>query len=169
MKQSESRDNPKTTATEVNAAETGFITSKTLRRVAVVTGIALGAYLLGFIPMWLNANSIQRELEETKVQMKPLTLRDALSNATISARRGDYEIARQRASEFFTALREDADRESSSVDDAAKRETINNILAQRDEIITLLARNDPAAADKLSDLYYNFLPPDRRPAPTSSP
>lgn len=154
------RDNNPTVDTEVSSipsTEPGLLSKKTLKRIAVVAGIALGAYLLGFIPMWLNANDLERDLEVTKAQLKPLTLRDDLANAAISAQRGEYEIARQRASEFFTSLREEADRDSGAVLGVNQRETVENILDQRDETITLIARNDPAAADKLSDLYYHFL------------
>ena len=37
-----------------------------------------------------------------------------------------------------------------------ERESSRCLLTQRDEIITLLARGDPAAADRLSDLYGSY-------------
>jgi hypothetical protein len=33
---------------------------------------------------------------------------------------------------------------------------VQPLFDQRDEIITLLARNDPASADRLSDLYASY-------------
>ena len=38
----------------------------------------------------------------------------------------------------------------------AQREGVQALFKQRDEIITLLARGDPAAADRLSDLYVSY-------------
>jgi hypothetical protein len=38
----------------------------------------------------------------------------------------------------------------------AQRERVRPLLTRRDEIITLLARSDPAAADRLSDLYVSY-------------
>ena len=119
--------------------------------------------------MWINANSLERELQEAKVELRPLILRDNLANAAISARRGEYETARQRASDFFTSLREETERDGGPVYGPEHRETINNILMQRDETITLLARNDPAAADKLSDLYYHFLHLEKQAVTPGSP
>lgn len=39
------------------------------------------------------------------------------------------------------------------------------ILAQRDETITLLARNDAAAVDRLTDLYFAFMQMKNTPEP----
>jgi len=165
MRRAVIKSGPEITGTQVKSIpsdESGTISKRTLKWIAVVAAIALGSYLLGFIPMWMNANGLERELENAKVQLKPLTLRDDLANAVISSRRGEYENARQRTSNFFTLLREEAEREDSSACTASQRETINSLLDQRDETITLLARNDPAAADKLSDLYYHSLRLEKR-------
>ena len=37
-----------------------------------------------------------------------------------------------------------------------QREGVRPLLDQRDEMVTLLARGDPAAADRLSDLYSAY-------------
>ena len=37
-----------------------------------------------------------------------------------------------------------------------KRERLRSLLAQRDELITLLARSDPAATDRLLDVYSTY-------------
>jgi hypothetical protein len=69
---------------------------------------------------------------------------------------GDYEPARQAASNFFTSLRAETDRGNASALSPAQREGVLPLLTQRDEIITLLARGDPVSADQLSDLYVAY-------------
>jgi hypothetical protein len=39
---------------------------------------------------------------------------------------------------------------------AAQRDALRPLLTQRDELITLLARGDPAAAPRLADMYAAF-------------
>jgi hypothetical protein len=62
-------------------------------------------------------------------------------------------LARQAASDFFTFLRAEIDRGDDTALSPAQREEVQLLFIQRDEIITLLARSDPAAVDRLSDLY----------------
>ena len=83
-------------------------------------------------------------------------MQNDLASAVIDARRGDYEPARQAASRFFTTLSEESNKETSSALSQTQIEASKTLFTQRDEIITLLARNDPAAADRLSDLYVAF-------------
>jgi hypothetical protein len=53
-------------------------------------------------------------------------------------------------------LRAEVDKPESSFG-AEQREALEAILSQRDETITLLARGDPAAASRLSELYFSFM------------
>jgi hypothetical protein len=82
-------------------------------------------------------------------------LRNMLASAVIDARRGDYEPARQAASQFFTSLQAETDKAASNLTQA-QRTGMQTLFAGRDEIITLLARSDPASADRLSDLYVSY-------------
>ncbi|HLM56185.1 MAG TPA: hypothetical protein VK422_08630 [Pyrinomonadaceae bacterium] len=72
------------------------------------------------------------------------------------ARRGEYETARQTASDFFTALRTELDADDDSPFSPRQREAAGPLLDRRDAIITLLARSDPASAERLSDLYVSY-------------
>ena len=69
--------------------------------------------------------------------------------------KGDYEPARQAASDFFTSLRTETDGGNESALSQAQREAVQPLFNQRDETITLLARGDPAVLDRLSDLYVS--------------
>jgi hypothetical protein len=69
---------------------------------------------------------------------------------------GDYEPARQAANNFFAFLRAETDRWDDAALSPSQREGVQPLYTQRDEIITLLARSDPASADRLSDLYVSY-------------
>ena len=127
-----------------------------IRRVSIYAAVLLAVFLLGFIPMWLKARQCASSLAEAEHQLSLARMQNNLASAVIDARRGDYEPARQTASQFFTSLREDTDKGDASVLTPAQREGMKPLFTQRDEIITLLARSDPASADRLSDLYVSY-------------
>jgi hypothetical protein len=130
----------------------------TLKRIGMIAAVGLTAFMIGLIPMWLSYRSVQSELKAAQIEMRPLNLRNDLATAAIRAGRGEYEAARQLASNFFTSLRSESQLANGPYAGAGRREPVNRILEQRDETITLLARNDPAAAARLVDLYYELLP-----------
>src|SRR5205085_1604863 len=105
---------------------------------------------------WLRSrqNSTEREVAQHELRLNQLENR--LMAATIDARRGDYEPARQTASDFFTSLRSQIDQGAASDLSEVQRGSLKTTLTQRDDIITLLARNDPSAADRLSNLYASY-------------
>ena len=127
--------------------------SPVVRRVMIIAGVLLVVFLLGFVPMWLKARSATNSLVEAERQLTLLRMENSLASAVIHARRGDYEPARQAASQFYTSLRAETDRGDSSSLTRAQRQAMQPLFDPRDEVITLLARSDPAAADRLSDLY----------------
>ncbi len=129
---------------------------ETLKWVGIVGAIALGAFLLGFLPMWLSSREYEAERDAMQKTLRPSELQNSLATATINARRGEFEQARQQTSDFFTDLRAEIDREGTSFS-SPQREAARPILAQRDETITLLARNDAAAVDRLTDLYFAYM------------
>lgn len=127
-----------------------------VRRISIYAAVLLVVFLLGFVPMWLKARQCTGRLSETENQLRLSRMQNNLASAVINARRGDYEPARQSASQFFITLREEADKGDASILTEAQREGMKPLFAQRDELITLLARNDPASADRLSDLYVSY-------------
>ena len=126
------------------------------RRNTIYAGLLLVAFLLGFVPMWRKYREWSASLSEAEQQLSLARRQNTLASAVIDARRGDYEPARQAASDFFTSLRTETDRGNESVLSQAQREGVQALFNQRDEIITLLARGDPAALDRLSDLYVSY-------------
>ena len=126
------------------------------RRLIIYAVVLLVVFLAGLVPMWLKSRTQARERDAAQAALRTSNLQNMLANAAIDARRADYEPARQAASEFFVTLRADMDRGNESALTQAQRDRVTPLFAQRDEIITLLARSDPVSADRLSDLYVSY-------------
>lgn len=127
-----------------------------IRRYIIYAGILLVVFLLGLVPMWLKLRTATKNLAETEHQLVLSRMHSDLGSAVIDARRGDYEPARQAVSSFFTSLRAEIDKGDSSHYTEAQRKGMQPLFAGRDELITLLARSDPASADRLSDLFVAY-------------
>lgn len=116
----------------------------------------LVAFLLGFIPMWLTSRANANERDRVRNDLRRSQLQNTLASAAIDARRADYEAARQSASKFFTEVSGELNSEKQEVFSQTQKEQIKNIIAPRDEVITLLSRSDPVSADKLVDVYVTY-------------
>jgi hypothetical protein len=127
-----------------------------MQRYIIYAAVLLVVFLLGLVPMWLKARTAASSLAEAQHQLDLSKMQNDLASAVIDSRRGDYEPARQALSRFFTSLRADMDKGDGSNFTEAQRNSIQPLLAGRDELITLLARNDPASADRLSDLFLAY-------------
>lgn len=129
----------------------------TRRRVIIYAAVLVAVYLVGLVPMWLIARERGADRDVAQRNLRLCRLENDLASAVINARRGEYERARLAASSFFTSLHEQVDqigRPSDLTD--AQRESLRPLLNQRDDLITLLARSDPAGADRLTELYMSF-------------
>jgi hypothetical protein len=116
---------------------------------------ALIVFLAGFVPMWMRADSLSRQRDAARHEHRVLELQLALANAAIDIRRGEYEQARLSTAAFFQGLNEELTRPDSKLEEVNRAE-LDQMVAQRDDIITLLARSDPASAERLTDLYFAF-------------
>ena len=137
---------------EIKPARSGNV----MQRVGLYAALMLVAFLAGFVPMWLKARESGNTLAATERTLGVARLQNSIASAALDARRGDYEPARQAASQFYTSLQADIDKGDDSTLTPAQREAAQALFAGRDEIITLLARGDPAAADRLSDVYASY-------------
>ena len=126
------------------------------RRLIIYGACLMVVFLLGFVPMWLKARHCASSLVVADRQLTLMRMQNNLASAVIDARRGDYEPARQAASQFFTSARAEIDMGEASNFTQAQRQGLQPLLAGRDEVITLLARADPASAERLSDLYVAY-------------
>lgn len=127
-----------------------------LRRVIIYGGVLLVVFLLGLVPMWLQARASAARLADAERRLTLAGMRNDLASAAVDARRGDYEPARQAVSQFFTSLSAEIDKGDGSGLTQAQRAEVQSLFTGRDDIITLLARSDPASADRLSDLFVAY-------------
>jgi hemerythrin-like domain-containing protein len=122
----------------------------------MVLVVAVIAFSAGFVPGWLKSRSAHNRLSEMRRELAIAQIQNKLAAATLDSNRGQHEQARQSASQFFTQLRDEIDQDKNSAFTAAQRDQAKQILNQRDDIITLLARGDPGSSKKLSDMYVAF-------------
>jgi hypothetical protein len=120
-------------------------------------GLLLLAFLLGFVPMWLSNRQLSADLANRDKDLRRSRIQNTLTAATIYARRGEYETARQNASTFFTDVRSELDKGNDGILTEQERIGLSRVMAERDEIITLLSRNDPAAAERLSNAFIEYV------------
>jgi Tfp pilus assembly protein PilV len=126
-----------------------------LKRAGIYGAVLLVVFLLGFVPMWWQARARASERDAAQQTLRVAQLENTLASAAIQSRRGDYEPAREAASTFYTNLTAEMDRVP-SVFTTPERDRLQALLAERDQMITLLARADPAVAERLTDAYVSF-------------
>ena len=126
------------------------------KRVALYATISTGFFLLGFVPMWLKATQAIEQRDAAQRGVRLAQLQNTLATAMIDVQRGQYEPARQLTSDFYTNLRRQIDVEGGSLFTPSEREVLTSLLAERDELITLLARSDPSAIGRLLDVYSTY-------------
>ena len=127
-----------------------------MRRILIYAGVLLIVFLLGFVPMWLKARAAGNRLADSERHLMLARIQNDLASAVIDARRAEYEPARQAVSQFFTTLQAETAKGDSSNYTRAQAEQLHPLFAGRDELITLLARSDPASADRLADLFVAY-------------
>ncbi|MGI8959229.1 MAG: hypothetical protein ACR2IV_05625 [Bryobacteraceae bacterium] len=109
-------------------------------------------FLIGFVPMWLRARQRTSERDQALHRLETSELRNQLSAAALDSRRGQYEMARKELSGFFTSLDTTMHRKTDTDLSPQQLASLEPLFSERDECITLLARNDPASADRLLNL-----------------
>ena len=131
-------------------------TTHRIRRLVIYVALLLLAFLLGFVPMWIKTRECASRLAEAERQSSLGRMENSLVSAAIDAQRSDSETARVAASDFFAVLRAATSTDVDSVLSQTQKDGAQPLLAQRDQIITLLSRGDVASADLLSDLYVSY-------------
>lgn len=130
--------------------------NKRWKQVAIYVLLAVGFFLIGLVPMALRARQYADERDTAQHEVRLKQMETQLAAAVINADRGEYEPARQTASDFFTSLRSQIDRGPQSDFSSSQRERLTALLSERDDVITLLARSDPAAVNRLSEIYFTY-------------
>jgi hypothetical protein len=114
------------------------------------------AFLIGFFISWSQARSLDRQLGETRTELEATAfelemyqLQGRLGAALAEAQRSNYERARQLMTQVFAGLQASLER----IQDPERRQVVERILAQRDEIVTQLSRAEPESRERLVLLY----------------
>lgn len=115
--------------------------------------VLLLAFLLGFVPMWLKSRTVSQELHTTQKQLRKTEIKNLLTTAIVEAKNGEYETARQNASEFFTNLDAEIAKGEQGSLTTEQSQKLKPIFTNRDTMITLLAQRDPASVERLTDIY----------------
>ena len=108
--------------------------------------------LIGLVPTGVRLMQTQRERDALQQQLRVAHLEMNLASAAVMARHGDYTAARDAASRFFSDARQAVDSEDEALT-AAQLAHLKSALADRDPMISLLSRGDPAAAERLTTMY----------------
>ncbi|HEY6659913.1 MAG TPA: hypothetical protein VI031_02180 [Pyrinomonadaceae bacterium] len=123
-------------------------------RLIIYAAILAAVFLLGFVPTCMMARRSDSERDTAQAALRISNMQNSLGNAMVDARAGNYEMARQQTSDFFTKLR--AEVEQGSLFNSAQETKLRPLMEQRDETITVLARSDPGSADRLTKLYNQY-------------
>jgi hypothetical protein len=118
--------------------------------------VLLGVFLVGFVPMWFKSSRLSGELVRAQRQVRLDQMQITFANAALEARRGDYELARQGMANFFSLVTTELDRGVGTALPPAAAADFQPLLTERDDLITLLARGDPASAERLANAYAGF-------------
>lgn len=121
------------------------------RQIAIAVGIALVAFLLGFVPQWMRAGRAGDALEAARFELRMSRTEGKIGAALTESLRSNYERARQLMTEVFDELQAAQPRL-----EGAQRREVDAILTGRDEIITLLARAAPESSQRLMLLYTRY-------------
>ncbi len=120
------------------------------KTIAIIGGIVL-AFLVGFTWQFTRAHGLQGQLDQAQKELTFQRMEATLGAATIEAQRGGFEPARQLASDFFTRLQAALE----TVPDNEKP-GLQDVLQQRDAVITELSRSDAQSGAVLANLFVRY-------------
>lgn len=127
-----------------------------LVKIGIFALVLIIVFLAGFIPMWMKAN---KKAADHLITTKALTrseISNLIATAVVDARRGEYEAARQKTSDFYTKLDAQIQSGETSAYSNVQNESLKAVFTNRDAIITLLAQRDPASVERLTDIYLIY-------------
>lgn len=129
------------------------VAARLQRKWVIAFVVILLAFMAGLLPMWRKANRLSSEVDIAVRTQTTTHLENLAGAAVIDSRRGEYEAARRSASAFFDKLRSELDAGKTSHLTFTEQQSLRPFLDERDDLITLLARSDPASTERLTSLY----------------
>ena len=125
-------------------------------RLIIYAAILALVFLLGFVPTCMMARNRRIERDTAQAALRISNLQNSLGNAMVDARAGNYELARQQTSDFFTKLGAEIEQDRGSIFNSTQETKLRSLFDERDKTITLLARSDSYSADQLTKLYNQY-------------
>lgn len=127
-----------------------------LIKLGIVAALLSVAFLVGFVPMWLQAQQAASDHEVTKKLLRTAELRGLLTSSIVDAGQGEYEPARQEISDFFSSLRAEVNKGEDSALTVEQREKLKPIFDKRDSTVTMLAQRDQTSTQRLMEIYKSY-------------
>lgn len=135
--------------------DSSMISEKTLKRIAWVAFLMLGAFLAGFVPGWLSANGYEFERDQIAREARAAEIRAMLASSAVNASLGRYDESLKQVGQFFDAVQiEIADGESAFTEE--ERNTLQRILEQRVDLVATIARGEPSTVERLGARYLEL-------------
>jgi len=123
-----------------------------LKKVIIALVVLAAVYLLGYLPSYWSARTAEKRWAQLEQQSSLVRLHGQLGMASFEANRNNYHNAAEYSNLFFNGLKTTIDKTS----DAALKEKLQAVSASGDQITEYLAKADPAAKEKLAQMYADF-------------
>lgn len=120
--------------------------------VAFLLALAFGA---GYVPQWMQNRKLRATLETTDLQLRLANVHRLIGVASHEAQRNNFAAAAAAASRFFddcAALANTAP----FTEEPRTRIALLGYAGQRDAIMRMLSAGDPAARERLAQLYLTM-------------
>jgi hypothetical protein len=101
--------------------------------------LLVAVFLGGFVPQYVKATRLERELRVAKQEGDLAQLRDLAGLAYVQASQKNYGLAAETSTRYFNRIRE--------------VQALKDVLAARDKITGELAKGDPAVLNDLQELF----------------
>jgi hypothetical protein len=112
----------------------------------------LGAFLLGYVPASLSARDARAEQDRLTHKLAFASLQVQLGMMSYEVNRDNYGLAAQLATPFFDGARSAA----ASPADQTVTQSLQAVLARRDEITSDLAKANAGVKSKIAQLYADL-------------
>lgn len=123
------------------------------RRIEIWAAVVIVVFLAGFLPQFLRARSLDRQLAEARQKERLCDVRDLLGAVFLQTTLKNYGVASDGVSRFFNQARAVAnDTESPEV-----RSTLEKLLSRRDEVTAKMARAAPEVYGDVQEMYRTLL------------
>ena len=120
-----------------------------MQKIATALTVLALAFLLGFVPQYLQNRQAQRELAVSIEKLKLSELRDLAGLMLLESLRQNYGVARDYSSQYFDKLRET----SEGVNNPTLKMSLQKLLNDGDAVTAALSKADPASASQLQGIF----------------